>query len=65
MNDRTYPLHCKYADQMYIVTGVTIDGKRFRIVTPNQMHAFGINLYRGTVWFSDMGKRHILRRVWN
>jgi hypothetical protein len=50
----------------YEVTGVTVNGKRFKIRTSNRMHAYGINLYRGTVWERlSNGHRRILRRVWN
>ena len=53
----------------YHVTGVDRDGKRFKIVTKNRMHAFGINLWQGTVWGVDRHgnntRRHALRRVWN
>lgn len=52
-------------DRTYIVTGVRTDGRRFRIVTTNQMHAFGINLWRGSVWALENGKRKLLRRVRN
>ena len=48
------------------ITGTDRDGKRFKIVTNNHMHAFMINLWQGTVWGVDKtGKRHALRRVWN
>lgn len=49
----------------FVVTGVALGGKRFRIRTENQMHAFGINLWRGSVWAEENGKRRLLRRVWN
>lgn len=51
----------------YEVTGVLVNGRRFKpIVTTNMRHAFGINLYRGSVWerLPD-GRRKLLRRVWN
>jgi len=51
----------------YHITGTTMTGKRFKIVTPSIVHAMGINVYRGTVWSVDKetGKRKVLRRVWN
>ena len=53
-------------DKMYHVTGVDRDGKRFKIVTSNKMHAEGINLWNGTVWEVDCdGKRTMIRRVYN
>ncbi len=56
--------------EQYKVTGVTVDGKRFRpIMTTNYMHAMGINLWRGTVWVRwTEGERvfwKIVKRVWN
>ena len=51
---------------MYHVTGVDVSGKRFKIVTNNAVKAFGINLYRGSVWFVSEGKpRKLLKRVFN
>lgn len=50
---------------MYVITGVTASGKRFRIETTNQVHAMGINLYRGSVWEVDNGRRKLLKRIWN
>lgn len=50
----------------YVVTGTDVYGRRFRIVTDNRVHAFGINLYRGSVWLvGDDGRRRLIRRVWN
>jgi len=51
----------------YHVTGVLVNGKRFKIVTPSIIHAMGINLWRGTVWSVDRttGKRTKLKRVYN
>ena len=50
----------------FVVTGVTVRGSRFKIETENHIHAFGINLYRGTVWgVLSTGKRKVLRRVFN
>ncbi len=50
----------------YHVTGVTRDGRRFKIETSNAIHAAGINLWRGTLWrVLPGGRREIVRRVWN
>ena len=50
----------------YNVTGVTRNGRRFKIVTSNAIHAAGINLWRGTLWrVLPGGRREIVRRVWN
>lgn len=35
-------------DDKHIVTGVTADGKRVRIVTRNWLHTRQINVFRGT-----------------
>lgn len=51
----------------YKVTGITVDGKRFKAIrTNNQMYAYGINLYRGTVWGRNEGGNWTkLKTVWN
>jgi len=51
----------------YHVTGVDIDGKRFKIVTSSPIQALGINLWRGTVWQLKAGseKRKLIKKVWN
>ena len=47
----------------YIVTGITVKGQRFRRVYGNGFFAMGINLYRGSVWVEENGKRKLLKRV--
>lgn len=51
----------------YVVTGKTVHGKRFRIHTTNGAYAFGINLWRGSVWGirADNGHRRLLSRIMN
>ena len=49
----------------YAVTGVTTDGKRFRLSYSSIMQALGINLYRGSVWEVKNGKRKLIKRVYN
>lgn len=50
----------------YIVTGILVNGRRFKAIhTTNRLYAFGINLYRGSVWEVVDGKRKLLLRVWN
>lgn len=49
----------------YIVTGLLHSGKRFRLTTTSRMHAFGINLWRGTVWIVENNKRRAIKRVVN
>lgn len=50
---------------MYHVTGVTVNGRRFRIITDDVMFAMGVNLYRGSVWRVVNNKRKLIKRVWN
>jgi hypothetical protein len=50
----------------FVVTGILRSGKRFKAIhTTNEMHAMCINLWQGSVWRSDNGKRKLLKRVWN
>ena len=50
----------------YIVTGVDRDGRRFKKQYSEPRWAFGINLWRGSVWgMLKNGKRKLLRRVYN
>lgn len=51
----------------YVVTGLRYDGRRFRIVTTSKLHAFGINLWRGSIWMIDTEthRRHRVKRVVN
>jgi hypothetical protein len=55
----------------FVVTGVLRDGRRFPAKTYDndvggRMTAFGINLWRGSVWGIDAeGKRFLLKRVYN
>lgn len=47
----------------YVVTGLTVLGKRFRIFTQSYHHAMGINLYKGSVWVEqENGHRKLLKR---
>ncbi len=52
--------------QKYIVTGVDVYGKRFRLEYKSFDMAFRINLYSGSVWgvCKCSGKRELLKRVW-
>jgi hypothetical protein len=49
----------------YIVTGVDVRGKRFRLQYTNIRWALGINLWRGSVWEVSNGKRKLIKRVYN
>lgn len=52
--------------KQYVVTGVDRYGKRFRFTYNNAMWAFGINLWKGSVWgVLDNGKRKLLKRAYN
>ena len=55
----------------YKITGVDCNGKRFKILTDNRMHAFGINLWKGSVWIKRpevdafiFGQWKLLKRVY-
>ena len=50
---------------LYVVTGVTRDGKRFAGTYSSWFHANGINLWRGSKRLFRDGKRKLLVRVWN
>jgi hypothetical protein len=50
---------------MYEVTGVDRDGKKFKITTHSWQHAQGINVWRGTKWLVRDGHRHIIQRIYN
>lgn len=50
---------------MYHITGVDVKGRRFKITTSNYMHAMCINIWRGTVWRVENGKRTAIKRVFN
>lgn len=51
---------------IYVITGVDVNGKRFKpIRTTNWDHARMINLYRGTVWLRRDGKRYAIKKVYN
>lgn len=50
--------------QKYVVTGTTVQGKRFRLVYPTVFWAMGINLWKGSVWgIKENGERKLLKRV--
>lgn len=50
----------------FIVTGKTTSGKRFKLTYRNALSAFGINLWRGSVWgLLPNGKRKLLKRIMN
>ena len=55
----------KNSTQLYHVTGIDRYGKRFKIETTNPYYADGINLYRGSVWLVENGKRTLIKRVYN
>ena len=51
----------------YVVTGTLCSGGRFRLVHSDARYAFGINLWRGSVWgiLKTTGKRRLLKSVYN
>ena len=56
---------CAWMMKMYKITGVDRNGKRFKIETNSRMHAFGINLWKGSVWKQKQdGGWKLLHRVY-
>ena len=49
----------------YLVTGIDLSGKRFRIEKTNWLYANGINVYRGSRWLVRGGRRYLIARVTN
>jgi len=48
----------------YHVTGVDVNGRRFKFVYSSFTHAKMINLFRGSIWeVNEAGKRKLIRRV--
>lgn len=52
-------------DDLYVVTGVKRDGKRFALTTSSWLYASSINLYRGSKWLYRGGKRKLIIGVYN
>lgn len=54
-------------DYDYVVTGITTDGRRFKLQYRSYIMANSINLYRGSLWerHKATGKRKLLKRVYN
>jgi hypothetical protein len=74
LEDLPPPIHKDNAGQsvwvhlqgdIYLVTGVDRNGKRFRITTNTWQHACGINLWRGTKWLVRGKKRFKIQSVFN
>ncbi len=56
--------NCK--EVTYVVTGVEVTGRRFRLEFNDHFTADCINLFRGSVWEqSPNGKRRLLKRIYN
>ncbi len=49
----------------FLVTGITVAGKKFRLEFDDKFHAMNINLYRGKVYQVNNGKRSLLKTVTN
>ncbi len=59
---RVSDLKEKYKE--FHVTGQEVHGPRFRLVYTDPQWAFGINLWRGSVWgVLPTGKRELLKRA--
>lgn len=63
-SDGSVSWECTLNDK-YVVTGVTVDGKRFKKTFDDWRMARSINLYRGTKWLLRDGKRYKLQTVNN
>lgn len=53
------------AGDKYAVTGVRVDGSRFKGECASWHYCKGINLYRGTRWLIRNGRRYKIEEVWN
>lgn len=49
----------------YIITGRCHDGRRFKRTVTSHWYAMAINLWRGSVWRVEHGKRKLVKRVRN
>lgn len=50
----------------YVVTGVDVNGKRFKAKTfYSWHHAKCVNLYRGNYWLLRNNRRYRIQSVWN
>lgn len=49
----------------YVVTGVDRNGRRFRQTYGSWLHAYSINLYRGSRWLERPGHRKLISRISN
>ncbi len=49
----------------YDVTGIDVYGKRFSMRYSSYIHAMSINLFNGSVWKVENGKRKLIKRVYN
>lgn len=47
----------------YIVTGLGHSGKRVRVVTTSRLQAFGVHLWRGTIWIVINHSRIAVKRI--
>jgi hypothetical protein len=48
----------------FVVTGILTNGKRFSpIHTDNPHYAFGINLWKGSIWMIRGGQKSLVKKV--
>ena len=50
------------SSRSYLITGVKLNGERFRIVTATPEH---YNIYRGSVWLLTESGKKLIRRIYN
>lgn len=46
----------------YLITGVKLNGERFRIITATPEH---YNIYRGSLWLLTESGKKLIRRIYN
>lgn len=51
------------AGDKYVITGVELDGKRFRVVSSSWNYIKGVNAVRGTRWLMRNGKKWKIQSV--
>lgn len=49
----------------YLATGKDINGKQFKIASPNYNYVSRINIFNGSIWLVRNGKRIRIRHITN
>ena len=53
------------SNNQYIITGIDVNHKRFKIHSNNWLYINMINCYRGSIWEVINGKRKLIKRIYN